>query len=635
VSVTSRRPVLPRRAIRTVAVAAAAALCLVVPASTASVSSAVSPVHYRFAFPEPQHRWMQVEASFPQLGTAALDLRMSRASPGRYSLHDFAKNVYDVHVFGADGRELTTQRPDPYGWRAEDHGGSATVRYKVFGDRVDGTYLAIDTSHAHINMPAAIMWARGLDDRPSTLTFDPPAGRPWRVATQLLPGSGPFEFAAPNLQYLMDSPVEFGPVTIREFKQDGRVFRFAAHHTGTTEELDALIRDVQKIVREQGAIYGEFPAYEPGHYTFLADYLSYANGDGMEHRNSTVITSSSSIAQNREALLDTVAHEFFHNWNVERIRPRSLEPFDFEAANMSSELWLAEGFTQYYGPLTLSRAGLEDLAATAATFAGLISSVVLNPAHQLRSAEEMSRMAPFTDGGRTNDRTNWSTTYISYYPFGGAIALALDLTLRQQFDGRVTLDDFMRAMWQAYGKPGGSRPGYVDRPYTDADAEARLGEVTGNPAFAREFFDRYIRGYEVADYERLLRAAGLVLRHDRAGRAWLGTDRLVNGRSGARLDAAPAPGTPAYAAGLDRDDEITELAGQKIGSAERVTDILRAHRPGDTLAISITDRTGEARRVSITTSEDPAIGVVPIEATGAAPSSAQRAFRQHWLGSRK
>ena len=142
---------------------------------------------------------------------------MSRASPGRYSLHDFAKNVYDVHAFAAEGRELPTTRPDPYGWTVSGHDGSVTVSYKVFGDRVDGTYLAIDTTHAHINMPAAIMWARGLDDRPATLTFVQPPGVQWRVATQLHAGSAPLEFTAPNLQYLMDSPVEFGPVTIRQF----------------------------------------------------------------------------------------------------------------------------------------------------------------------------------------------------------------------------------------------------------------------------------------------------------------------------------------------------------------------------------------------------------------------------------
>src|SRR5207237_1596719 len=146
-------------------------------------------------------------------GNGPLELRMSRSSPGRYSLHDFAKNVYDVHAFATDGRELQTMRPDPYGWTVAEHGAAVTVKYKVFGDRVDGTYLAVDPSHAHINMPAAIMWARGLDDRAVALTFVPPSNTHWQVATQLHPGANPFEFTAPNLQYLMDSPSEFGPVS--------------------------------------------------------------------------------------------------------------------------------------------------------------------------------------------------------------------------------------------------------------------------------------------------------------------------------------------------------------------------------------------------------------------------------------
>ena len=126
------------------------------------------PIRYRFTFPEPQHRWMQVEATFDELGSAPLELRMSRSSPGRYAPHDFAKNVYDVHAFNGEGREILTTRPDPYGWTVADHGGVVTVKYKIFGDYIDGTYLAVDATHAHINMPAAIMWARGLDDRPVT-----------------------------------------------------------------------------------------------------------------------------------------------------------------------------------------------------------------------------------------------------------------------------------------------------------------------------------------------------------------------------------------------------------------------------------------------------------------------------------
>jgi predicted metalloprotease with PDZ domain len=575
---------------------------------------------------------MQVDATFFDLEAGPLELRMSRSSPGRYSLHEFAKNVYDVHVTnGGDLRELPFTRPDPSGWTVAEHGPAVTVHYKVFGDRVDGTYLAIDPSHAHINMPAAIMWARGLDDRPATLAFVPPANARWQVATQLHPGSNASEFTAPNLQYLMDSPAELGPVAVRQFVVDGHTFRFAAHHTGSDAELDGFVKDVERIVRQEEGIFGEYPTYEPGYYTFLADYLPYANGDGMEHRNSTVITSSGSIRSNRDNLLDTVAHEFFHNWNVERIRPRSLEPFDLERVNMSGELWLAEGFTQYYGPLSISRAGLDDLSGTAATLSGLIDTVTNSPGRDARSAEEMSRMAGFTDGGRTTDRTNWPDTYISYYPYGGAIAMALDLSLRGRTDGKVTLDDFMRAMWRTHGKPGGSREGYVDRPYTIDDAEKRLAEASGDAAFAHDFFQRYVHGRELPDFGKLLQPAGFVLTRPAAGRAWWGNLR-IEPRNGARITASPLANTPAYKAGLDNDDVVKQLDGTRVTSSEDIAAVLRRRKPGDTIAVEFVDRSGATVNAKVTLAEDPQVAMVPVESTGAALTPAQRAFRRAWLG---
>jgi len=593
-------------------------VAIVAPAHTAE------PIHYRFSFPEPQHRWMQVEATFPDLPRGTLELRMSRSSPGRYSLHDFAKNVYDVHAFGADGRERPTTRPDAYGWNVADPGGTVTVRYKVYGDRVDGTYLAVDTTHAHINMPAAIMWARGLDDRPSAITFTEPAGLRWQVATQLH-GEG-LEFTAPNLQYLMDSPAEFGPIAMRQVLVGGSRFRFALHHTGTDAEIDSYMRDVEKIVAQEGAIFGEFPRYEPGYYTFLADYLPYASGDGMEHRNSTVMTASASIAGARADLLDTVAHEFFHCWNVERIRPKGLEPFDFERANSSDELWLAEGFTQYYGPLVLQRARIIDLAETARTLTGLIEAVD-GPPHLTRAADDASLMAPFTDGGRPLDRTNWSITTLSYYPFGGAIALALDLTLRERTDSRMSLDDYMRAMWRSYGKPDGVREGYVDHPYTMQDAERTLAEVSGDAAFARDFFARYIHGHEVADYSKLLARAGFSVRPRSPNRAWLGDVRFDT-RRGPRLAGLVAPAWPIYAAGIDQDDELQQLDGQRISGESDVTAVLQRHKPGDKVSIVFVDRTGVAKTSSITLVADPHIEVVANGTT----SDAQRSFRERWLG---
>jgi predicted metalloprotease with PDZ domain len=596
---------------------------------------AATPVHYTLTFPEPQHRWMQVEASFTDLTAVPLELRMSRSSPGRYSLHDFAKNVYDVHAFARDGRELQATRPDPYGWNVSGgHGGSVTVKYKVYGDTIDGTYLAVDTTHAHINMPAAIMWAHGLDDRPVTLTFVEPAGAQWKVATQLHLGSTPLEFTAPNLQYLMDSPTEFGPVAIREFSVDVTKFRFAVHHAGTDAEVDGFVKDVEKIVRQEGAVYGEFPKYEPGYYTFLAEYLPYSGGDGMEHRNSTVITAGSSIRDGRVRLLDTVAHEFFHCWNVERIRPKSLEPFDFDRANMSGELWLAEGFTQYYGPLAMQRAGLADLAGATRTLTGLVETVTQSPGRLVRSAEEMSRMAPFVDGGRPNDRTNWSNTVISYYPFGGAIALALDLTLRDRSDGKISLDDYMRAMWRVHGKPGGAREGYVDHPYTIADAEARLAEVSGDRAFARNFFARYIQGHDVADYGGLLARAGFTLRKRNAGVAWWGDVRLELRGSAAHISALVPANSPAYAAGLEQDDEVQQVDGMKIAAVLDLQAVMRRHKPGDRVDVVYVDRTGTAKTTSVTFAEDPHQDVVAVEASGGTLTPQQQAFRAGWLGAK-
>ena len=597
--------------------------------TTAVSFHAAEPIHYRFSFPEPEHHWMQVEISFSDVAAGPLELRMSRASPGRYSLHDFAKNVYDVHAFGADGRELQTTRPDPYGWTVPSHAGAVTVKYRVFGDRVDGTYLGIDATHAHLNMPAAVLWARGSDDRPSTLTFDQPAGKRWQVATQLHPGASPLEFSAPNLQYLMDSPVEFGPVTMRQFSVGSSRFRLALHHTGTEAEADSLAKDVEQIVRQEAAIFGEYPTYEPGYYTFLTDLLPYASGDGMEHRNSTVITGAMTIAAARTDVLDTIAHEFFHCWNVERIRPRSLEPFDFERANLSGELWLAEGFTQYYGPLVMQRARLMDVASTARTLTQLIESVQA-PGHGVRSAEEMSRMAPFIDGGRTVDRTNWSTTVISYYPFGGAIALALDLSLRARTDNRVSLDDFMRAMWRTYGKPTGGREGYVERPYTAADAEATLAEVSGEALFARDFFARYIQGHDVAAYDKLLSRAGFIVKKRNAGRAWLG-DLQFESRGGLRVSALVAPGWPIYAAGIDEGDVLQQVDGQRLNGEGDLTIVLQRHQPGDTIAVVFVDRSGAAKTARVKLGEDPHIDVV---ANDAALTPAQKEFRERWLGSK-
>ena len=593
------------------------------------------PVVYRLSFPEAAHHLMQVEVTFADIPAGPLELRMSRSSPGRYALHEFAKNVFDVRATDEMGRSLAVARPNPYQWDVTGHTGTVRVNYRVFGDRLDGTYLAIDSTHAHINMPAALMWARGFDRRPVTVRFERPTGTSWRVATQLSPGTDPLSFTAPNLQYLMDSPTEFGPFTLRSFTvpDDRRtpVFRVAVHHKGSEADVDNLVRDVETIVREARHVFGEYPAFEGNTYTFIADYLPAAHGDGMEHRNSTILTSSSSIQTGRLELLDTIAHEFFHVWNVERIRPKSLEPFNLEEANMSGELWFAEGFTSYYGPLTMKRAGLTTVRAFAREMGDAIEKVIVSPGRQLRSAVEMSRLAPFVDSFASVDQTNFSNTYISYYTWGAALGAGLDLSLRERTEGKVTLDHFMRALWERFGRPGGGVPGLVATPYTLDDLKTVLGGVAGDDAFAQDFFARYIEGREVPDYARLLARAGLLLKAN-AGRPFAGELTLQDDQAGVRIVADVPYGSPAFQAGLERDDVLVTVSGTKVTRTGDVEKLIAARKPGEPLPV-VYERQGVRTSTALKLVEDPRLDVVPFEDAGQPVSDAQRRFRDAWLSS--
>ena len=610
-----------------------------------AAAHAQAPIEYRLSFPEPEHRWMQVEARFPEVPAGPLQLRMSRTSPGRYALAEFAKNVFEVEVTDGRGHPLTPARPNLHQWDVTGHDATVLVRYKVFGDRTDGTYLGIDSMHAHINMPAAMMFARGWLNRPARVTFVQPAGHEWKVATQLFPTADPFVFTAPNIHYLMDSPSEFSAFTLRTFTVDDGMpkagpaptFRVALLHDGTDAEADAFARDVEATVREAINVFGELPAYDTNSYTFLSVYLPWASGDGMEHRNSTSLTGRNALRDpaGRQDILGTVSHEFFHCWNMERIRSKGIEPFDYEEADMSGELWLGEGFTNYYDDLILHRAGLESLDLLMADLAGMVNQVMVSPGRRIRNAVDMSRLAPFVDAAVSVDRTAWSNLFISYYTYGSAIGLALDLSLRDRTDGRVTLDTYMQALWQTYGRPGQKVPGMVATPYTMDGLKATLAQVSGSPEFAKDFFGRYVEGRELADYTRLLSRAGLVARTRAAGKAWLGTVQLQSAGSAARVAGLVPLGSRLYKAGVEQDDQVVSLGGMELSAPGAVEAALGQHKPGDTIAIRFVRRSGETVNGTVTLDEDPRIEIVPAEKIGGTPSAEQLAFRNEWLSSQK
>ena len=587
------------------------------------------PVSYQVSFPNAVHHEAEIAVTFPALpGAVPLEVWMSRSSPGRYAVHEFAKNVYNVRADDGAGSALEAVPLTPYSWRITGHHGTVRVRYTLFGDRGDGTYAQIDRTHAHLNIPAAFMWARGLDDRPVRVSFTSlPAG--WRVATQLKPTSDPASFTAPNLQLFMDSPITLGPIDLRTWlvTNGARVdtMRLAIDHLGTSAEVDRYVEMIKKIVPEQAGVFGELAPYDWGTYTFLADYLPWASGDGMEHRNSTSLTSTRPLSTGMMRNFGTVAHEFFHSWNIERIRPRSLEPFDFTRANMSGELWLGEGFTNYYAPLTVRRAGFSTDQDFARELGGAVDAIINDPGRRFFSAVDMSRQAPFVDAAASIDPQNKDNTFISYYTFGEAIAVGLDLTLRAR-SPELSLDDFMRAMWRKYGK--------TEKAYTMDDVRITLGEVARDQAFADDYVGRYIAGREVPDYARLFGTVGLIFRRAQPGVAWLGDVDFATAPGGLAIASRVLVGQPLYSVGLERGDTLLTLDGQTLSSSAAIDSIVARHRPGDSLEVTYRSR-GSANSGRVLLVENPRMELVLPENQAETPVKVTALEnRRRWLASK-
>jgi predicted metalloprotease with PDZ domain len=587
--------------------------------------SAQEPVRYAVSFPQAAHHEAEVRATFSGIRQPVLEVLISRSSPGRYVLHEFPKNVYNFKASDGQGHALTVTQPFDYQWNISGHKGTVVVEYTVYGDRADGTYDGIDTTHAHLNLPATLAWAHGFEKSPVSIRFVIPEGSGWKIATQLAPHDDG-TWSAPNMDRMMDSPVELSDHTLIEWKTGNAQFRMAIHHQGTAEEAAAYAKLCQAVTAEEEGVWGAFPQYDTGAYTFLLDYLPYAAGDGMEHRDSTVISGTRNLKDAASQLIGTVAHEFFHSWNVKRIRPRSLEPFDFENPNMSGELWFAEGFTNYYGPLALKRAGLESIERFTRSMGVAVSSVMTGPGREVFNVVDMSRHAVFFDGGASSDPVNTANTFISYYTYGQALALGTDLAIRAQFPGR-SLDDWMRAMWRDHPDTG--------KPYTLDDLQQTLASVTSRD-FAAGIFANHVYGKEPMDYEKLLARAGILLRKASTPKVWTGVDGvqgLTFSDRGAGIAAATLRGSPLYNAGLDRGDRIVEWDGKAIRTQQELNTLLDAHSPGDRIKLAVETRAGK-KEVELELAGPSGFEMVPYEMAGQEPTPEMKAFREAWLSSK-
>lgn len=578
-----------------------------------------SRAEYRVSFPNRDHHEAEVAAVFNHLGSRALTLHMARSSPGRYAIHAFARNVYHVRARDGSGTPLAVARPDEHTWLIEQHDGTVVFEYTVFGDHADGTHNGIDSSHAHLQIPATFVYSPEHAHDRHTVRFDLPADEKWRIATALLPTDDPGTFTAPDLHTFMDSPVEISDHVRRDWDGYGLV----VHHLGGEEEVDQLVPLLQRITAQQEAVFGELPAFAGGSYLFLLDVLPWVFDDAMEHRDCCVLTVPGMLKNSLAPVLGKASHELFHAWCMERLRPRSLEPFDYTRANASPELWFAEGFATYYGTLALIRAGLTGIEQYARILGTLLDTVINSPGRRYGSVVEMSLHAPFTDAAVFVDAPAQPNSHTPYEAWGACLALALDLTLRTEKE--TTLDHFMRRLWERLGRS--------ETTFGNDDLEAVLGEVTRDPSFAHTFFQQSVYGTAMPDFQQLLDRAGLVFRATAPATPTLGVVWAGMQHGVLTIGSHTVAGSALYNAGIDRGDQLLEIDGIRIGSPGDLQSVVAGKAVGDVVAITYVKR-GVVRTRSVMLTATAALEVVPYEAAGRTAEPGAQRLRSEWLGPR-
>lgn len=577
---------------------------------------------FTVSIPRPHTHLIEIEARFGELDALpqSLELRMAAWTPGSYLVRDYARHVEGLTAHTAGGQALPLHKVDKAAWRVERRDASeVVVRYRVFAHELTVRTSHVDGSHAFINGAPTYLWLDARRGAPVEVTFDL---RPdWRVVTALRP-IGERSFAAADLDELLDSPVHAGPGPVRSFQALGRAHELAVwgRPEAGPAALDELIDDARRVVEAHAAVFGGVP-YE--RYAFLLMLASGSYG-GLEHAASTALLMTPFAFATRkkyEELLELISHEFFHLWNVKRIRPRALGPFDYTRENYTRSLWVVEGLTSYYDRHMLVRAKLQPKKRYLEKLCEEWGQVLGIPGRTKQSVEEASFDA-WIKLYRPDENSINST--ISYYLKGSVVCLCLDLEIRRRSGGRRSLDDVLRRLWSEYGARG--------RGYEDADVQREMEQAVDLDL--GPFFDRWVRGREDPDLAGALAGAGLTLKTKPDKReegeperppGWLGAITRTDG--GRLLVSAVLAGSPAEEGGLYAGDEIVALGGWRVDE-KSLADRLAGRRPGDRLSLTAFRR-DEEQRLEIVLGDKPATWeIVPAETA----TDEQRALHESWLG---
>ncbi len=508
--------------------------------------------------------------------------------PGSYMIRDFARNIIAIHA--DDGsRRIALEKLDKHRWRARPRGGRLRLRYRVYAWDLSVRGAHFDESHAFFNGTSVFLRVDGHESAPCRLRLEPPAhADDWRVATTLaragarLWGFG--DYRASDYDELIDHPVEMGAFETAGFEAGGARHEIVVtgRHDG---DLARFARDLQRICVAQARLFEPRGGRTPvDRYLFLLTLVGEGYG-GLEHRASTALIANRHDMPRHglEApdegycrLLGLASHEYFHTWNVKRIKPAVFAPYRLDAESHTRLLWVFEGFTSYYDDLMLRRAGTIDRATYLELLGGNLSRVLAGPGRKLQSVAESSFDA-WTKFYRQDE--NAGNAIVSYYTKGGLVALALDLAIRERSAGRRSLDDVMRLMWRRYGRDFDT----VGLGLAEDAMPALVEEATGIG------LDREIRswaeGIQDPPFAELLASHGLRLTMSPAGdgHPWLGL--RATDRDGGVGVATVTSGGPGHAAGLSAGDLLIAVDGLRVDRAATLDAMLARKRAGARLRI--------------------------------------------------
>lgn len=601
-------------------------LGLVILLSVTMAAKSQVKIDFEISFKEPQAHYAEVEMNMAGMATKNyVDLKMPVWTPGSYLVREFAKSVESFSAT-AGGKQVKVEKVTKNTWRVYNAKANAIkVNYRVYAFEISVRTAFIDASHAFLSSANIFMYPAGMIKTPSTVKIVP-FGTWNQVSTGLEPVAGQkFTYRAADFDILFDSPIEVGTQDVFDFMAAG-VKHEVAMYGGGNYDKERLKVDMAKIVEQATAVYGENPNK---HYTFIVH--NYAQGGGgLEHLNSTVLGASRNAygtERGYKGFLGLVAHEYHHLWNVKRLRPIALGPFDYDNENYTTNLWIAEGFTSYYENKFMLRAGFVTPEGFVTDLTGAVGTIVNSQGAKINSAAASSFDAWINGAYRPNE--NSKNTFISYYSKGEVVGLLMDLEIANATKGAKSLDDVMKAMYLQCKT--------LKRGYTDAEFKAMVEKISG--ISFTNFWAKYVTGTVDVEYAKYFDYAGINIATENATPnkpsvgAALAFAKALTVSSVTRNSAA-------WIGGLNVNDEILSIDGLSIadvlkdvrtspGLSFESLPVVSKKQIGDVLVVKV-KRDGLEKELSLTLKENPNVRLKATLKDDATPL--QLAVRKKWMG---